>query len=129
MNPMSAAIKNRRMDSAKPMMDAGPEGEQKPGAPLEQIVASLGDDEKAKLMELLAKDMSADESAEGADADDAGLEDQQGQLKSTPGEQAELSASPEQGQQIMSEMGEPDGSNSFADKIRMNAKKLFGKGK
>jgi hypothetical protein len=127
MNPMSAAIKNRRMQSA-PVPEAGQEAAPEQADPLQQIVATLEPDDKMKLMQMLQTDMQAQPEGEGP-----GLTDEQGGLKSTPGEQAELEGMHEQGEQIMGAMGEPEESgpqaSSFTNKIRMNAKKLFGKGK
>jgi hypothetical protein len=80
-------------------------------------------------MEMLAKDMAGEEHTEGEPSSE-GMEDEQGSLLQSPAEQSELSQ--EQGQQFMADIGDhPEGApaNGIMDKVRVNAKKLFGKGK
>lgn len=99
MNPMAMALKSRRAESAKPAMQdqlSGPPKTEGSGDKLQMLVATLGKEEKAKLLEMLQSDSGETESESGEgesqlhenlEGENAGgVQGKDGQTKNTPGE-------------------------------------------
>jgi len=146
MNPMAQALKSRRLDSAKPAMQDQLSGPPKPdgsGDKLQMLVATLGKDEKAKLLEMLQSDSGESES-EGSEGESklhedlegegvGGMQDKAGQTKNTPGEiealKAEAQALFKKGQAnpLGDGMNEGEQPRSLGDRMKSAINKHFKK--